>query len=172
MLQHPCSDRHAVQVLVYHDLLGMMQHPHYVKVTPKFCKQYASVGTVIQEALQSYRDEVGHSPALLQQDTSLSQLHPHEHQQGIGSTLLKAWQCISQSMEAIHGLTRCWLNPWRLCMQVAGRQFPGPKHTPYKIADKEVHQMERVLREEGFDAAADCVEDQLHGRRLMPIGEE
>ena len=65
MLQHPCSDRHAVQVLVYHDLLGMMQHPHYVKVTPKFCKQYASVGTVIQEALQSYRDEVGHPPALL-----------------------------------------------------------------------------------------------------------
>ena len=47
-----------LQVLVYHDLLGMMQHPHYVKVTPKFCKQYASVGTVIQEALQSYRDEV------------------------------------------------------------------------------------------------------------------
>ena len=45
-------------MLVYHDLLGMMQHPHYVKVTPKFCKQYASVGTVIQEALQSYRDEV------------------------------------------------------------------------------------------------------------------
>lgn len=43
---------------MYHDLLGMMQHPHYVKVTPKFCKQYASVGTVIQEALQSYRDEV------------------------------------------------------------------------------------------------------------------
>ncbi|WCJ37800.1 3-methyl-2-oxobutanoate hydroxymethyltransferase 2 mitochondrial [Euphorbia peplus] len=25
------------QVLVYHDLLGMMQHPHHAKVTPKFC---------------------------------------------------------------------------------------------------------------------------------------
>ena len=48
-------------------------------------------------------------------------------------------------------------------MQVAGRQFPGPEHTPYKIG---------ILREEGFDAAADCVENQLHGRRLMPIGEE
>ncbi|CAL5221682.1 g3916 [Coccomyxa viridis] len=100
------------QVLVYHDLLGMMQHPHYVKVTPKFCKQYASVGTVIQEALQSYRDEV------------------------------------------------------------AARTFPGPKHTPYTIPDREVHQMERILREEGLDAAADCVEDQLHGRRLTHIGEE
>ena len=28
-----------LQVLVYHDLLGMMQHPHHAKVTPKFCKQ-------------------------------------------------------------------------------------------------------------------------------------
>jgi 3-methyl-2-oxobutanoate hydroxymethyltransferase len=46
------------QVLVYHDLLGMMQHPHYVKVTPKFCKRYASVGTVIQEALTKYAREV------------------------------------------------------------------------------------------------------------------
>lgn len=52
------SAQTLLQVLVYHDLLGMMQHPHYVKVTPKFCKQYASVGTVIQEALQSYKDEV------------------------------------------------------------------------------------------------------------------
>lgn len=37
------------QVLVYHDLLGMMQHPHHAKVTPKFCKQYSAVGAVIQE---------------------------------------------------------------------------------------------------------------------------
>ena len=55
---------------------------------------------------------------------------------------------------------------------MAARQFPGPDHTPYKIAEREMHQLERVLREEGLDAAADCVEDQLHGRRLMPIGEE
>eukprot|EP00899_Mesostigma_viride_P028566 jgi/Mesvir1/8895/Mv02778-RA.1 len=46
------------QVLVYHDLLGMMQHPHHAKVTPRFCKQYAQVGTVIQGALRQYRDEV------------------------------------------------------------------------------------------------------------------
>lgn len=46
------------QVLVYHDLLGMMQHPHYVKVTPKFSKQYATLGHMIQEALSQYRDEV------------------------------------------------------------------------------------------------------------------
>ncbi|KAG1669922.1 hypothetical protein FOA52_002449 [Chlamydomonas sp. UWO 241] len=46
------------QVLVYHDLLGMMSHPHHAKVSPKFCKQYASVGTTIQAALQQYRQEV------------------------------------------------------------------------------------------------------------------
>lgn len=39
----------AAQVLVYHDLLGMMQHPHHAKVTPKFCKQYSAVGRVIQQ---------------------------------------------------------------------------------------------------------------------------
>ncbi|GIL70097.1 hypothetical protein Vretimale_3307 [Volvox reticuliferus] len=46
------------QVLVYHDLLGMMTHPHHAKVTPKFCKQYARVGDTIGAALQQYRQEV------------------------------------------------------------------------------------------------------------------
>ena len=47
-----------LQVLVYHDLLGMMQHPHHAKVTPKFCKQYGNVGEVVQQALQQYRADV------------------------------------------------------------------------------------------------------------------
>ncbi|KAL4418957.1 hypothetical protein ABPG77_001779 [Micractinium sp. CCAP 211/92] len=46
------------QVLVYHDLLGMMQHPHHAKVTPKFCKQYSAVGAVIQQALSAYHADV------------------------------------------------------------------------------------------------------------------
>ncbi|XP_051143919.1 3-methyl-2-oxobutanoate hydroxymethyltransferase 1, mitochondrial-like [Andrographis paniculata] len=46
------------QVLVYHDLLGMLQHPHHAKVTPKFCKQYAQVGGIITKALSEYREEV------------------------------------------------------------------------------------------------------------------
>jgi len=46
------------QVLVYHDMIGMLQHPHHAKVTPKFCKKYAQVGEAIQEALENYRDEV------------------------------------------------------------------------------------------------------------------
>ncbi|PIN20179.1 Ketopantoate hydroxymethyltransferase [Handroanthus impetiginosus] len=48
----------AVKVLVYHDLLGMLQHPHHAKVTPRFCKQYAHVGDVINKALLEYRAEV------------------------------------------------------------------------------------------------------------------
>eukprot|EP00658_Telonema_sp_P-2_P027306 TRINITY_DN21113_c0_g1_i1.p1 TRINITY_DN21113_c0_g1~~TRINITY_DN21113_c0_g1_i1.p1 ORF type:complete len:163 (+),score=58.86 TRINITY_DN21113_c0_g1_i1:123-611(+) len=46
------------QVLVYHDLLGMMQHHHHAKVAPKFCKQYASVGEHIEAALLEYTQEV------------------------------------------------------------------------------------------------------------------
>ncbi|XP_009784538.1 3-methyl-2-oxobutanoate hydroxymethyltransferase 1, mitochondrial-like [Nicotiana sylvestris] len=46
------------QVLVYHDLLGMMQHPHHAKVTPKFCKQFGQVGDVINKALLQYKEEV------------------------------------------------------------------------------------------------------------------
>ncbi|KAL8242281.1 hypothetical protein R6Q59_012583, partial [Mikania micrantha] len=46
------------QVLVYHDLLGMMQHPHHAKVTPKFCKQFAQIGEGINKALSEYRQEV------------------------------------------------------------------------------------------------------------------
>nr|AAK91889.2 Ketopantoate hydroxymethyltransferase family protein [Solanum demissum] len=46
------------QALVYHDLLGMMQHPHHAKVTPKFCKQFGQVGDVINKALLEYKEEV------------------------------------------------------------------------------------------------------------------
>eukprot|EP00164_Ancoracysta_twista_P003515 GFYU01004692.1.p1 GENE.GFYU01004692.1~~GFYU01004692.1.p1 ORF type:complete len:401 (-),score=100.65 GFYU01004692.1:159-1361(-) len=48
------------QVLVYHDLLGMMQHHHHAKHVPSFCKQFATVGQVIQDALTNYKAEVMH----------------------------------------------------------------------------------------------------------------
>ncbi|XP_068659036.1 3-methyl-2-oxobutanoate hydroxymethyltransferase 1, mitochondrial-like [Aristolochia californica] len=51
----PCC---SGQVLVYHDLLGLLQHPHHAKVTPKFCKKYGSVGDVINKALSDYKEEV------------------------------------------------------------------------------------------------------------------
>jgi 3-methyl-2-oxobutanoate hydroxymethyltransferase len=46
------------QVLVYHDLLGVMHHPHHEKHVPAFCKRYAKLGEQIHEALVQYRTEV------------------------------------------------------------------------------------------------------------------
>jgi 3-methyl-2-oxobutanoate hydroxymethyltransferase len=46
------------QVLVFHDMLGMTSHPHHAQFVPKFCKQYAQLGHVIQESLQEYKADV------------------------------------------------------------------------------------------------------------------
>lgn len=46
------------QVLVYHDMLGMMQHPWHAAHALKFCKTYAQVGHVINKALAEYREDV------------------------------------------------------------------------------------------------------------------
>jgi 3-methyl-2-oxobutanoate hydroxymethyltransferase len=41
------------QVLVYHDMLGLFD-----RFTPKFVRQYASLGQDVQQAVEAYRDEV------------------------------------------------------------------------------------------------------------------
>lgn len=46
------------QVLVYHDMLGMLSHPHHEQFMPKFCKQYAHVGHAIQSGLQEFKADV------------------------------------------------------------------------------------------------------------------
>jgi 3-methyl-2-oxobutanoate hydroxymethyltransferase len=46
------------QVLVFHDMLGMLSHPHHEQFMPKFCKQYAQVGHAIQEGLQEFKHNV------------------------------------------------------------------------------------------------------------------
>lgn len=76
------------QVLVYHDLLGMMQHPHHAKVTPKFCKQFGEVGRHIHDALVAYRDEVreGSFPG---KDFSPYQARA---KQGVGGNAGPGWQ--------------------------------------------------------------------------------
>ncbi|CAI8595912.1 unnamed protein product [Vicia faba] len=53
-----CCCSRIGQVLVYHDLLGMLQHPHHAKVTPKFSKHYARFGDVINKALLEYKEDV------------------------------------------------------------------------------------------------------------------
>jgi len=52
------------QVLVFHDLLGMLSHPHHEEFMPKFCKQYAHVGHAIQDGLKEFKTDVeeGHFP--------------------------------------------------------------------------------------------------------------
>jgi 3-methyl-2-oxobutanoate hydroxymethyltransferase len=53
------------QVLVFHDLLGMLSHPHHEQFVPKFCKRYAQVGHAIRDALLEFKADVeeGHFPA-------------------------------------------------------------------------------------------------------------
>ncbi len=50
-------------------------------------------------------------------------------------------------------------------------EFPGPAHSPYKIAADEIEEMERMLRDEGFFSAADAVDDHVHGRRMVAVSE-
>lgn len=46
------------QVLVFHDLLGMLSHPHHEEFVPKFCKKYARVGIEINDGLAQFKKEV------------------------------------------------------------------------------------------------------------------
>lgn len=46
------------QVLVFHDLLGMLSHPHHDQFVPKFCKKYGQVGHMIQDSLNQYKQDV------------------------------------------------------------------------------------------------------------------
>jgi ketopantoate hydroxymethyltransferase len=43
-----CSCTVSIQVLVYHDMLGMLQHPHHSQFVPKFCKTFANVGEEVR----------------------------------------------------------------------------------------------------------------------------
>jgi len=46
------------QVLVFHDMLGMLSHPQHDQFVPKFCKKYAQVGHAIQDGLKEFKDDV------------------------------------------------------------------------------------------------------------------
>jgi len=46
------------QVLVFHDMLGMMSHPHHEQFVPKFCKKYAEIGHTIQKGLEEFKTDV------------------------------------------------------------------------------------------------------------------
>lgn len=46
------------QVLVFHDMLGMISSIHHQQFVPKFCKTFAHVGHAIQDGLQEFKKEV------------------------------------------------------------------------------------------------------------------
>lgn len=46
------------QVLVYHDMLGILSHPHHNAVTPKFCKSFAHLAPIIDSAIRDYCHQV------------------------------------------------------------------------------------------------------------------
>lgn len=46
------------QVLVYHDLLRILSHPHHENIAPKFSKAFGQVGIAIDDALRTYCHEV------------------------------------------------------------------------------------------------------------------
>lgn len=46
------------QVLVYHDMLGILSHPQHAKAAPKFSKVFGNVGPLIDVAIRDYCREV------------------------------------------------------------------------------------------------------------------
>lgn len=46
------------QVLVYHDMLGILSHPHHAKVAPKFSKMFAELAVGIHDAIGDYCRQV------------------------------------------------------------------------------------------------------------------
>ena len=46
------------QVLVYHDLLGSLHHPHHAVHVPKFCKVFEDVGYMTYKGLADFRNQV------------------------------------------------------------------------------------------------------------------
>jgi 3-methyl-2-oxobutanoate hydroxymethyltransferase len=46
------------QVLVYHDMLGVMAHPHHDDVAPRFSKKYARIGELADHGIREFAREV------------------------------------------------------------------------------------------------------------------
>lgn len=44
---------------MYHDMLGMLQHPHHAQFVPRFCKNYANVGEEVRCRLVGVSREHG-----------------------------------------------------------------------------------------------------------------
>ena len=138
----PPHPPHA-QVLVYHDLLGMMQHPHHAKVTPKFCKQYASgarrvfPGSPRVPALSAQRARPPCSPAPHPSPRCACTLPAPPPPLAVGSV-------IQEALAAYHA-------------EVGSKAFPSAQFSPYRIPPDEAGALLRDLEREGLDFAAEAV---------------
>jgi 3-methyl-2-oxobutanoate hydroxymethyltransferase len=89
------------QVLVYHDLLGMMQHPWHAAHVLKFCKMYAAVGSAINVALAEYRDEVrsGQFPGMKFSPYQISQQEEELFMKNLAEKFDKERQAVGSSFD-------------------------------------------------------------------------
>lgn len=143
------------QVLVYHDLLGMMTHPHYTAVTPKFCKRYADVGTSIHSALQQYAIEV-------QEGSFPGKTHsPYKYVHCVVPCTYLVWCCSAyQSCVHFHQTTRQLLSSCvgpSMC-HVYRCIHHNIHHQHHRMAPGEAQSLQRYLREEGCTAGLQAVE--------------
>ena len=162
-LPPPYAAPRTTQVLVYHDLLGMMQHPHYVKVTPKFCKQYAAVGATIQQV----RGRRAGGRACVRAGGGLTRVweqqwlphppHPHPHIQYFPILPLPP----SSPLPLPHPPRPPTPTPQALTAyhaDVVSSRFPSTAFSPYRMPDDEAQSLlEALRRDEGLGAAAEAV---------------
>lgn len=125
-----------MQVLVYHDLLGMLQHPHHAKASSYmvlFQNNKVEVGVPKQLFFITY------TSLLISVCTSaLPQVTPKFCKQfgNVGDVINKALSEYKQEVET--------------------RAFPGPSHTPYKITPTDVDGFANALHKMGLGDAADA----------------
>lgn len=94
----------------------MMQHPWHAQHALKFCKMYAAVGSVINEALAQYRDEVrqGQFPGMQfspyqisaeEEDMFLKRLHEgfDRERRAVGASFDQPQKEVDSSTTSLYG---------------------------------------------------------------------
>jgi len=125
-----------MQVLVYHDLLGMLRHPHHAKASVYLllCKN-----NKVEVGFLSIFFFVTRTILLIPVCASaLPQVTPKFCKQfgNVGDVINKALSEYKQEVET--------------------QTFPGPSHTPYKITPTDVDGFANALQKMGLSDAADA----------------
>jgi hypothetical protein len=142
---------------VYHDLLGMMQHPHHAKVTPKFCKQFGAVGEVSLRLFSGSHSHFKRTSSckhlaaecrICSMPWRLKTLRKHTYQTTRTATSAAIVQMVWVRPQAVQQA----LGQYR--EEVEGGSFPSAAFSPYQIADEHRAAAAEAARAEGFLAAA------------------